>query len=88
MAYRDPNGSDLAWSPASDYAAVTPSDSTNLFKNAVGLYVGSAGNVVAVTPNGTAVTFSNVPAGTVLPIMCKRVNSTGTTASNIVALYN
>lgn len=88
MAYRDPNGSDLAWSPASDYAAVTPSDSTDLFKNACGIYVGVGGDVVAVSPNGTAVTFKNAMAGSTLPIMCKRVNSTNTTATNLVALFN
>lgn len=73
--------------PASSAAAVTPSDSVNLTRAADALYVGSAGNLVAVM-NGTAITFSNVPAGTVLPIKCTRVNSTNTTASGIVALYN
>lgn len=88
MAYPTPNGSDLAFSPASDYAAITPSDTTNLFKVACAIYVGVAGDVVAVTPAGTAITFKNAAAGSVLPIMCKRVNSTSTTATNLVALYN
>jgi len=88
MAYSDPNGSDLAWSPAQDYAAVTTSDTTNLFKNAVGIYVGVAGDVVCVTPAGTAITFKNAAAGTILPVMTKRVNATNTTATNLVALYN
>lgn len=73
--------------PAQSYAAVTPHDSTNLTTNARSLYVGTGGNVVAVGLDDTAVTFSNVPDGTILPIACKRVNSTSTTASSIVALF-
>lgn len=73
--------------PAQDYAAVTPSDSSNFSQEARGLYIGGAGNVVAVTRTGTAVTFTGVLAGSVLPITCVRVNSTSTTATNIVALF-
>lgn len=75
-------------SPAYDFASVTPHDSTNFAKGlARGLYVGTTGDVVAITEGGTAVTFSSVPAGAILPVQCKRVNSTSTTASNIVALF-
>jgi hypothetical protein len=73
---------------ASRYAAVTASDTTDLAAGPCrALYVGTGGNVVAVTTAGTAVTFSNVPTGTLLPVIARRVNSTSTTASNIVALY-
>ncbi len=77
---------DLAGIPAVSYFAVTPDDDTDFANNARGLYIGGAGNVVAVTLNGDAVTFSAVPVGTILPIFCKRVNATSTTATNIVAL--
>lgn len=73
--------------PASNYAAVTPSNSTDLTNVTRALYVGGAGDVVAVRPDGTAVTFVAVPAGTFLPIRCVRVNATNTTATNIVALW-
>lgn len=72
---------------AINFAAVTPSDSVNLGAGVRGLYVGVAGNVVAVTIDDVAVTFTDVPAGLILPIECKRVNSTSTTATNIVVLY-
>ena len=36
---------------------------------------------------GTAVVFTAVPVGTILPICVRRVRSTGTTASLLVALY-
>jgi hypothetical protein len=75
--------------PASDFEAVTPHDSTDYTNNRIarGLYVGTSGNVVVVRSNGTAVTFTNVQDGTVLPIQHKRVNSTSTTATNMVALF-
>lgn len=72
--------------PATRAAAVTPSDSTIL--NARALYVGGAGNVAVMPLEGsTAVTFTAVPAGTILPVSCARVMSTNTTATAIVALY-
>ena len=69
------------------YEAVTPSDSTDLTTLARAIYVGGAGNVVAVQHDGTAVTFTAVPAGTVLPIAVRRINATNTTATAIVALH-
>lgn len=75
--------------PATNFLAVTPHNSTN-FAQARALYVGVAGDVAAVandiTGAETAVVFKNVPAGTILPIRTKRVNATGTTATDIVAL--
>lgn len=67
-------------------AAVTPSNSTN-FSPCRALYVGTGGNVVVVFENDAEITFSNVPSGAILPVRAKRVNSTNTTASTIVALY-
>lgn len=50
------------------------------------IYVGGAGIVVAVFPNGAAVNFTAV-AGEILPLQTIRVNSTTTTATLMVALY-
>ena len=73
---------------ALSFAAVTPSDTVAISGGpARALYVGTAGNVVAVTSDGVAVTFTGVQGGSILPIYCLRVNSTSTTASNIVALF-
>lgn len=73
-------------SPAEHYAAVTPSDSVDFARPARYLYVGVAGNLAAVRLDGTAVSFANLPVGW-HPIVCRRVNSTGTTALSIVALF-
>lgn len=72
--------------PVSNGFAVTPSDGTDFSRTVRGLYVGGTGNVVVVFPDDSTVTFSSVPAGTILPVRIKRVNSTSTTATNMVAL--
>lgn len=67
--------------------SVTPSDSTVL-KKTRGLYIGSAGALrVILADDASPVSFAAVPAGTVLDVSVKQVMSTGTAASNIVALY-
>ena len=74
--------------PASRYFSVTPHDSNNFTEGEVrALYVGGAGDLAAVSAAGDTVTFSAVAAGSVLPIRAVRVNSTNTTATNIVGLY-
>lgn len=50
-------------------------------------YVGGAGDVVIVDGNGYELTFTAVQAGTLLPIKCKEILQTGTTATDIIALY-
>lgn len=66
--------------------AVTPSDTVAIPTGMTrALWVGGAGNVRAIM-GGAEVNFIAVPAGTLLKIACTRVNATGTTATNIVAL--
>ena len=74
--------------PGQMAVAVTPHNSTN-FADGVcrGLYIGVGGNIVVVPPQGSAVTFIGVVAGTILPVQAIRVNSTSTTAASIVAIY-
>lgn len=69
-----------------DAAAVTPSDTADLPQFSV-IYVGGAGNVKVTTAQGSAVTFSGVNAGTVIPVRVRRVWSTGTTATLITAVF-
>lgn len=73
--------------PAKQGFAVVPSDTEDFGYGYIrGMYVGGAGNLSVEMANGT-VMFYNVNAGSVLPIRVKRVNSTGTSATNIVGLY-
>lgn len=63
---------------------VTPHDSTDFANTARYFYVGGAGNVALVRNDATVVTFVGVPAGAYILAGGKRINSTGTTATNIV----
>ncbi len=66
--------------------AVTKHD-TNLLSNSGIIYIGTGGSLkVDIIGTGT-VTFANVPNGATLNARCKRVWSTGTTATDIVALF-
>lgn len=73
--------------PADGAAAVTPHNTTALTITCRALYIGGAGDVAVTMKNGDTVTFTGVLAGTVLPVRCTHVKVTGTTATNIVALY-
>lgn len=67
--------------------AVTPNDSADLTKPAI-LSIGTGGDVtVDCLETGTNITFKNRQDGSELPVRVTRVYSTGTTASNILALY-
>lgn len=79
-------GDIASMTPATRAAAVTPNDSTDLATDARALYIGTTGNVSVITAGGDTVTFTAVPVG-LLPVSVSRVRSTGTTASNILALW-
>jgi len=76
-------------------AAVTPSDTADIpsvngatgTNNGCSLYIGSAGSVKLKTVGGDVLTFVGCYAGQFLPINVLQVFNTGTTASDIVALW-
>ena len=68
-------------------AAVTPDDANDLTTAARYLYVGGAGDVCLVTVGGSTLTFKAVPVGTTLRVRTARVKVTGTTATQILALW-
>lgn len=79
-----------AAAPASRTAAITPSDTTDLDRYAKALYVGVSGDVkvlAAGDDDAGGVTFKSHPIG-YLPVRVRRVLATGTTATNLVALYD
>ena len=51
------------------------------------LYIGGAGNLRVLTAGGDDVTFNGVLAGSFLPVQVTRVFVTGTSATNIIALW-
>lgn len=66
-------------------AVVTPSDSVDLAVVTRGLYVGVAGNI-SVNMSGNGAVVIPVQAG-LHPLSVSRINSTGTTATGIVAVW-
>lgn len=66
---------------------VSKSDTEDFTYVSRGIYVGGAGDVAAVMVGGATLTFKAVSAGTLLPIRCTRINSTNTTATDMLALY-
>lgn len=51
------------------------------------LYIGGAGNLRVLTEGGDDVTFNGVLAGSYFPIQVYRVFATGTSATNIIAIW-
>lgn len=73
--------------PCENVAIVTPSDGSDLSNTTRALFVGGAGDVKVTTKGGQTVTLAGVAAGSVLPLRVERVWATGTTATNIAALW-
>lgn len=72
--------------PAENAAIVAPNDGADLATPTRALVVGVAGNVaVDMVSSGTNIVIT-LPAG-IWPLAVKRVRSTGTTATGIVALW-
>lgn len=67
------------------HVTVTPSNSVDLFHEML-LMAGSDGTMVVVDAWNNPITYT-VTAGTIIPIVAKRVNATGTTVTPIIGLY-
>lgn len=80
-AFRSANST----APAHGAVSVTPSDSAEISPTRA-LYIGVSGDVAVTMADGQSVIFVGAPVG-VLPIQVSQVRSTGTTATNILALY-
>lgn len=68
-------------------AAVVTKDDTAHLDAVSTIYVGVGGDIAVLTANDQVVTFKNVIGGTILPVAVKRVNSTNTDATDMVALW-
>lgn len=77
-------------------AAVTPSNTVDIpsvstqdgsGNNGCVLYIGGDGDVRVTTAGGDTVTFVGLTAGSFVPVQVLRVWVTGTTATDILALW-
>lgn len=73
-------------SPAHDGFAITPTDGVDLIEVTRALYVGVGGDLGVVLAGGAELMFSNVAAGSFLPLRVAQVKATGTNAGAIVGL--
>lgn len=77
----------LVQGPGAFFKVITPHDVTPLDNVTRYIYVGGAGNVTVKGQTGVAVTFVAPPVGSFLPIRATHVMATGTTATNLVAIW-
>lgn len=82
FAYR----SDSPFGPSRHAFAVTPSDATPLSPIPKALFVGGAGTVTLRTIDSTADVTLTAHAGQILPVRAAYVRTSGTTATDLVAL--
>lgn len=77
-------------------SVVTPSDTTNIPNIATQdgsgnrgcvIYIGGAGDLKVTTSGGDTVTLVGLLAGQFIPLSVIKVFSTGTTATNVIALW-
>ncbi len=71
--------------PGIHAAAVTRSDSVDLPKACRALHIGVAGTIKVTTSGGDDVSF--IAGQGILPVSCSRVWLTGTSATDIVAIW-
>ena len=69
-------------STAESYTVYVRSDN-----NASVLFIGTGGTLRVITAGGQDITFNAIIGGTFLPVQVLKVFSTGTTATNLVALW-
>lgn len=74
----------IAVSSGAAYTIYSDSDTPN---NGCVLYVGVAGDVKVTTAGGDDVTFTGILAGSFIPVQVLKVFATGTTSTNILALW-
>lgn len=73
--------------PAADCFEIVPDDTSDLTKATKAVFIGTGGDLVARSVNGTQdVTFRNLADGSILDVRLRAVRLTGTTASNLIGL--
>jgi hypothetical protein len=72
---------------ADRFVTVVTSDTVELAHYCRAIYVGGAGDVKVTGIYGDVTTFKAVPVGTTIEVRAKLIWATGTTATNLVALW-
>jgi len=69
------------------WRTVTPSNTVDFPRPSDAILVGAGGDIAAVMQNNVVVVLT-LPAGAWVPIVARRINATGTTATGLIALNN
>ncbi|PLW77086.1 spike base protein, RCAP_Rcc01079 family [Cohaesibacter celericrescens] len=72
-------------SPAYNGASLTPNDASDLTHVTRAVWVGTGGHLDVVLASGETVAFKNASGW--MPLRVKRLNATGTTASDVVGVW-
>ena len=72
-------------SPAFNGAELAGNDGADLAHTTRALWIGGVGDISVVLASGDAVTFKNASGW--MPLRVQRLNATGTTATDIVAVW-
>lgn len=73
-------------SPFTGGAPIVPHDSTELAVATRSVWVGTAGNIVGITIDGSELSFANFGPGW-LPGRFRIIKATGTSASQMIGVY-
>ena len=74
--------------PATGAVAVSVGSADQSFERPTrGVFVGGAGNLAVTMEEGQSITFTGVTAGSILPIQATAALTSGTTATNVIALF-
>ena len=74
-------------SPGYNYSAITPSNSVDEANGPFkAIYVGGPGDIALVGLDNVAVVIAAAVAGSIIPLIGRRVNATSTTASLLIGI--
>ncbi len=73
--------------PAEDAVEILPDDGAPLGFATRALFVGGAGDARVRMIGGAVVTFTNLPAGSLIPLRVVQVFATGTSATGLIGLW-
>lgn len=73
--------------PAHNHADVTPHNDNDLPELSRGLFVGGVGTVACHDSDGNTATYTITNVPFIIPLLCRRVLVTGTSATLIVRMW-
>lgn len=73
--------------PFVDCSPITGNDTVALTRTTSAIYIGGGGNINVQFQSGNSAIFTGLAIGTFLKVNATKIWQTGTTANNLIALY-